>query len=191
MLAPLGWLKEYVDIDVSPKELEAKLFSAGFEVEEMVEIGKDISGVVVGLVTECSLIPDTHISICRVDCGEKGSFQICCGADNVRVGKKFPAALVGATVYATARDHVTIEGVMTIKKGKLRGEESEGMLCSGVELGLTEEMYEGAGYLGLLELPDDAPLGADIKPIVGLDEVIFDIGIRQPPRLSKHYRYGS
>ncbi len=177
MLAPLSWLKDYVDIDVTPKELEEKLFSAGFEVEEVKEIGKDISGVVVGLVEECNLIPDTHISVCRVNCGEKGTFQICCGADNVRVGKKFPAALVGATVYATAKDHVTIEGIMTIKEGKLRGEVSCGMLCSGVELGLSEEMYPGAGYMGLLELPDDAPLGEDIKPIVGLDEVIFDIAI--------------
>ena len=177
MLAPLSWLKEYVDIDVSHKELEEKLFSAGFEVEEVNEIGKDISGVVVGLVEECELIPDTHISICRVNCGEKGTFQICCGADNVRVGKKFPAALVGATVYATAKDHVTIEGVMTIKSGKLRGQESNGMLCSGVELGLSEEMYPGAGYCGLLELPDDATPGEDVKPLLGLDEVIFDIGI--------------
>lgn len=177
MLAPISWLKDYVDIDISPKELEEKLFSAGFEVEEVNEIGKEISGVVVGLVEECSLIPDTHISICRVNCGEKGTFQICCGADNVRVGKKFPAALVGATVYATAKDHVTIEGVMKIKAGKLRGEESNGMLCSGIELGLTEELYPGAGYLGLLELPDEAPLGADIKPIVGLDEAVFDIAI--------------
>ena len=177
MLAPLSWLKEYVDIDVTAKELEEKLFSAGFEVEEVKEIGKDISGVVVGLVEECELSPDTHISVCRVNCGEKGTFQICCGADNVRVGKKFPAALVGATVYATARDHVTIEGVMTIKAGKLRGQESCGMLCSGVELGLSEEMYPGAGYMGLLELPDDAPVGADIKPLVGLDEVVFDVAI--------------
>ena len=177
MLAPLSWLKEYVDIDVSPKELEEKLFSAGFEVEEVNEIGKDISGVVVGLVEEANLIPDTHISICRVNCGEKGTFQICCGADNVRPGKKFPAALVGATVYATAKDHVTVEGVMTIKAGKLRGAESCGMLCSGIELGLTEDLYPGAGYLGLLELPDDAVPGEDVKPLVGLDEVIFDIAI--------------
>lgn len=177
MLAPFSWLKDYVDIDVSPKELEEKLFSAGFEVEEINEIGKDVSGVVVGLVEECQLIPDTHISVCRVNCGEKGTFQICCGADNVRAGKKFPAALVGATVYATAKDHVTVEGIMTIKAGKLRGQESCGMLCSGVELGLTEEMYPGAGYLGLLELPDDAVPGEDIKPLVGLDEVVFDIAI--------------
>lgn len=177
MLAPISWLKEYVDIDISPKELEEKLFSAGFEVEEVNELGKEISGVVVGLVEECNLIPDTHISICRVNCGEHGTFQICCGADNVRTGKKFPAALVGATVYATAKDHITIEGTMKIKAGKLRGEESNGMLCSGIELGLTEELYPGAGYLGLLELPDDAPLGADVKPLLGLDEAVFDIAI--------------
>ncbi len=177
MLAPLSWLKEYVDIDVNAKELERLLFSVGFEVEELIELGKDISGVVVGEVKTCELIPDTHIHICTVDCGDKGTFQICCGADNVRVGGRYPVALVGATVYATAKDHVTIEGVMTIKKGKLRGVDSEGMLCSGVEIGVSEDMYEGGGYCGLLVLPEDAPLGADIKPIVGLDDYIFDIGI--------------
>ena len=73
MLAPLSWLKDYVEIDVDAKELERLLFSAGFEVEEVVELGKDISGVVVGLVEECNLIPDTHISVCKVNCGEKGT----------------------------------------------------------------------------------------------------------------------
>ena len=77
---------------------------------------------------------------------------------------KFPLALVGATVYATAKDHVTVEGVMTIKKGKLRGYESQGMLCSGVELGVSEDLYPGAGYNGLLVLPDDAPVGARAMP---------------------------
>ncbi len=177
MLVPLSWLRDYVEIDVSPKELEEKLFSAGFEVEEVIENGKDISGVVVGEVKTCTLIPDTHIHVCTVDCGDKGTYQICCGADNVAVGKKFPAALVGATVYATAKDHVTVEGVMTIKAGKLRGETSDGMLCSGAELGVSEEMFEGAGYNGLLVLPGDALPGADVKPIVGLDEVIFDIAL--------------
>lgn len=177
MLAPLSWLKEYVDIDVTPKELEEKLFSCGFEVEELIETGKDISGVVVGLVKECEPIPDTHLSLCQVDAGSHGTFQICCGADNVCAGKKFPLALVGASVYATAKDHVTIEGVMTIKKGKLRGYESHGMLCSGTELGLNEDLYPGAGYNGLLVLPDDAKIGADVKPILGLDDWIFDIAI--------------
>ena len=177
MLAPLSWLKEYVDIDVTPKELEEKLFSCGFEVEELYEVGKDISNVVVGLVEECEGIPDTHLHLCKVNAGAHGSFQICCGADNVEVGKKFPLALIGATVYATAKDHVTIEGVMEIKQGKLRGFDSFGMLCSGTELGLNEDLYEGAGYNGLLVLPEDASVGADVKPILGLDDWIFDIAI--------------
>jgi len=177
MIAPLSWLKDYVDIDITPQELEEKLFSCGFEVEELYEVGKDISKVVVGYVLECEPIPDTHLHVCQVDCGEHGTFQICCGADNVKKGGKFPAALVGATVYATAKDHKTVEGVMTIGKGKLRGYESHGMLCSGVELGVSEDMYPGAGYNGLLVLPEDAPVGADVKPILGLDDWIFDIAI--------------
>ena len=177
MLAPLSWLKEYVDIDVTPKELEEKLFSCGFEVEELIEVGKDVSNVVVGQVESCEPIPETHLNVCQVNAGEHGTFQICCGADNVRAGGKFPLALIGATVYATAKDHVTIEGVMKIKKGKLRGFESFGMLCSGTELGLNEDIYPGAGYNGLLVLPEDAPVGADVKPILGMDDWIFDIAI--------------
>ena len=177
MLAPLSWLKEYVDIDVTPSELQEKLFSCGFEVEDLYEVGKDIHDVVVGLVKTCEPIPDTHLHVCSVDAGSHGTFQVCCGADNVRAGKKFPLALVGAQVIMTGKDHVTVEGVMTIKKGKLRGYDSEGMLCSGVELGVTEDMYKGAGYNGLLELPDDATVGADVKPILMLDDWIFDIAI--------------
>lgn len=177
MLAPLSWLKEYVDIDVTPKELEEKLFSCGFEVEELIEVGKDISNVVVGYVEECEPIPDTHLSLCKVNAGEHGTFQICCGADNVHAGGKFPLALIGATVYATAKDHKTIEGVMEIKAGKLRGYDSFGMLCSGTELGLDDNLYPGAGYNGLLELPEDAMIGADVKPILGMDDWIFDIAI--------------
>ena len=177
MIAPLSWIKEYVDVDVTPQELQDKLFSCGFEVEELYEVGKDISKVVVGKVLTCEAIPDTHLHVCQVDCGEHGTFQICCGADNVAAGGKFPVALVGATVYATAKDHKTVEGVMTIGKGKLRGYESFGMLCSGVELGVSENMYPGAGYNGLLVLPEDAEIGADVKPMLGLDDWIFDIAI--------------
>ena len=177
MLAPLSWLKEYVDIDVTPSELKEKLFSCGFEVEDLYEVGKDIHDVVVGLVKTCEPIPDTHLHVCSVDAGSHVTFQVCCGADNVRAGKKFPLALVGAQVIMTGKDHVTVEGVMTIKKGKLRGYESEGMLCSGVELGVTEDMYKGAGYNGLLELPDDAIVGEDVKPLLMLDDWIFDIAI--------------
>jgi len=177
MIAPLSWIKDYVDVDVTPQELQDKLFSCGFEVEELYEVGKDISKVVVGKVLTCEAIPDTHLHVCQVDCGPHGTFQICCGADNVAAGGKFPVALVGATVYATAKDHKTVEGVMTIGKGKLRGYESFGMLCSGVELGVSENMYPGAGYNGLLVLPEDAEIGADVKPMLGLDDWIFDIAI--------------
>lgn len=177
MLVPLSWLSDYVDIDVTPDELETKLFDCGFEVEEKWQIGKDVSGIIVGLVKECEPIPETHLHVCKVDAGTGEDLQICCGADNVCAGKKFPVALVGAVVYATAKDHVTIEGVMTIKKGKLRGYESQGMLCSGTELGLNEDLYPGAGYNGLLELPDDCEIGADVKEITGLNDWIFDVSI--------------
>lgn len=177
MIVPLSWLKEYVDIDITPQELETRLFDCGFEVETLTQLGADISGVVVGLVTECEPIPETHLHVCKVDCGAHGTFQICCGADNVRVGGKFPAALVGAQVYETERDHVTVTGTMKIKKGKLKGFESHGMLCSGVEIGLNDDLYPGADYCGLLVLPDDAPVGADIKEITGLDDWMYDISI--------------
>ncbi len=177
MLVPISWLKDYVDINVSPDVLEEKLFSCGFEVEEKYQVGKDISNVVVGLVKTCEDIEGTHLHLCKVDAGKHGELQICCGADNVHAGGKFPLALIGATVYATAKDHVTVEGVMTIGQGKLRGYDSFGMLCSGTELGVSEDMYPGAGYNGLLALPDDAEVGADVKPILGLDDWIFDVSI--------------
>lgn len=177
MLVPLSWLKEYVEIDCTPQELQDKLFSCGFEVEELTEVGKDISKVVVGLVEECEPIPDTHLSLCKVNAGEHGTFQICCGADNVHAGGKYPLALIGATVYATAKDHKTIEGVMEIRQGKLRGYDSFGMLCSGTELGLNDNLYPQAGYNGLLVLPQEAEPGADVKPMLGLDDWIFDIAI--------------
>lgn len=177
MKAPLSWLKDYVDIDVSAQELEEKLFSCGLEVEEVIEIGKDISGVVVGEVIECTPVEGTHLSVCKVDCGAKGVFQICCGADNVKKGIKAPCALIGATVYATAKDHVTVEGTMTIKKGKLRGIDSEGMLCSGIEIGINGDLFEGGDVCGLLLLPSEFENGADIKPLLGLDDCIFDIAV--------------
>ena len=177
MKIPFSWLKEYVDIDITPKELEEKLFSCGFEVEELIYLGKDITGVVVGEVKECEPIPDTHLHVCQVDAGTGELLQICCGADNVAAGGKYPVALDGATVYATAKDHKTVEGIAKIKKGKLRGYESNGMLCSGTELGVNGDLYPGGDYNGLLVLPQDAPIGADIRPIVGLDDYIFDISI--------------
>ncbi len=177
MKLPLSWLKDYVDIDICADELCKKLFGCGFEVEELIEVGKDISGVVVGEVVSCEPVEGTHLHVCQVDCGEHGTLQICCGADNVAKGIKAPVALVGATVYATAKDHVTIEGVMTIKKGKLRGIDSFGMLCSGVEIGVNGDMFDGGDYNGLLLLPKEWKNGEDVKPLLGLDDYIFDIGL--------------
>ena len=177
MKIPFSWLKEYVEIDITPEQLEEKLFSCGFEVEELIYLGKDITGVVVGEVKECEPIPETHLHLCKVDAGTGELLQICCGADNVCAGKKFPVALDGATVYATAKDHKTVEGVAKIKKGKLRGYESCGMLCSGTELGVNDDLFPGGDDNGLLVLPDDAVIGADIRPLVGLDDYIFDISI--------------
>ncbi len=178
MRLPLEWLQDYVDIsDISVSDLQAKLFSCGFEVEEVIEVGKDIKNVVVGEVVTCEDIEGTHLHLCTVNCGKHGEFQICCGADNVKKGVKVPCALVGATVLSIANDHKTVEGVMTIKAGKLRGYDSFGMLCSGAEIGVTEEMYKGASYDGLLILDASLENGLDVKPIVGLDSVIFDIGV--------------
>ncbi|MBR5738689.1 MAG: phenylalanine--tRNA ligase subunit beta, partial [Lachnospiraceae bacterium] len=177
MLVPLSWLKQYVDIPVTPEVLEEKLFSAGFEVEERYQAGKDISGVVAGLVLSAEPIPGTHLSVCQVDAGPHGTFQVCCGADNVHAGGKYPLALVGATVVKTAKDHVTVEGIATIEAGRLRGYDSFGMLCSGTELGLNEDLYPGAGYNGLLVLPEDTVPGTDVKELTGLNDWIFDISI--------------
>jgi len=168
MKVPFSWLKEYVDIDVSVEELEEKLFGCGFEVEELIRLDAEISRVVVGVVTECEPIEGTHLHLCKVDCGEYGKdIQICTGADNVYVGMHTPAALDGST----------LPGGVTIKAKPLRGIPSAGMLCSGEELGLNDDLFPGAEYYGLLDLPKDTVPGADIAPVVGLDEVIFDISI--------------
>ena len=168
MKVPFSWLKEYVDIDVSAQELERRLFSCGFEVEELIDLGAEISRVVVGVVTEAVPQEGTHLHICKVDCGEYGhDIQISTGAPNVYVGMHTPAALDGST----------LPGGVKIKAKPLMGVESNGMLCSGEELGLNDDLYPGAEVYGLLDLPKDTVPGTDIRPVVGLDDYIFDISI--------------
>ena len=146
MKVPFSWLKEYVDIDVTPQELQSKLFSCGFEVEELIDLGAEISRVVVGVVTEAVPQEGTHLHVCKVDCGDYGhDIQISTGAPNVYVGMHTPAALDGAT----------LPGGIKIKAKPLMGVESNGMLCSGEELGLNEDLYPGAEVYGLLDLPKD------------------------------------
>ena len=182
MKAPFSWLKDYVDIDVSAQELAEKLFSCGFEVEELSYLGAKIDRVVVGEIKALTPHPDSdHMQICVVDCGEEygRELQIVTGAPNVYVGMKTPCALDGSTVVESnpAMLEKNPDGVKKIKKGKLRGVESFGMLCSGEELGINDDFYPGAEFNGLLDLEKDAPVGEDIKKIVGLDDWIFDISI--------------
>ncbi len=182
MKVAYSWLKDYVDIDVSAQALAEKLFSCGFEVEELVYLGEKIDRVVVGEVKALTPHPDSdHMQICVVDCGEQygRELQIVTGAPNVYVGMKTPCALDNSTVVESnpAMLEKNPSGVKKIKKGKLRGVESLGMLCSGEELGINGDFYPGADVDGLLDLPKDTPVGEDIKKVVGLDDWVFDISI--------------
>ncbi len=171
MVVPFSWLKDYVDINVSAEELQGKLFSCGFEVEELTYLGKDVTGVYTGRITACEKHPDAdRLTVCQVDCGSFGSRQICTAATNVFVGAIVPCALDGATVLHEG-------GVQKIKNGKLRGVASEGMFCSGEELGINDDFYAGAEVNGILILEENTPLGADIRPIVGIDDYLFDIAV--------------
>ncbi len=172
MKVPYSWLKDYVDIDCSAQALQEKLFSCGFEVEELLYLGKDITGVYVGEITAVEKHPDADkLQVCRLYFGEEiGSVQICTAATNVFVGAKVPAALNGATVLHDGQ-------VMKIKSGKLRGVASDGMMCSGEELGINDDFYPGAEVYGILILDKDTPVGTDIRKVVGLDDYIFDIAV--------------
>lgn len=171
MLLPYSWLKDYVDVDVTPEELQAKLFSCGFEVEEPTYLGKDVVNVVTGRITKTEKHPDAdRLTICQVDCGALGGRQIVTAATNVFEGAVVPVALDNSTVLHEG-------GVQKIKTGKLRGVVSEGMFCSGEELGISDDFYEGAEVNGILILDGDTPLGADIRPVVGIDDWIFDIAV--------------
>ncbi len=168
MKVPFSWLKEYVDIQVTAEELQEKLFSCGFEVEELIHLGGEISKVVVAEVTECEKVEGTHLYICQVNCGEYGEkIQIVTGAPNVYVGMHTPAALDGAT----------LPGGVKIAAKPLKGIPSNGMMCSGEELGLNEDLYPGAEEYGLLDLPAETVPGTDIRDVVGLNDYIFDISV--------------
>lgn len=171
MLLPLSWLKEFVELDdVSASTLEQKLIECGFEVEETKNLGAEIENCVCGQITQITKHPDSdHLQICKLNCTEKfgTDIQIVTGAQNVFVGAVVPVALHGAT----------LAGGIKIKSGKLRGQESHGMLCSGEELGIDENFFDGAGVDGILILPKNTPLGKDIKEVVGLNDIVFDVSI--------------
>ncbi len=168
MKVPYSWLNEYVDLDITAEELQEKLFSCGFEVEELIDLGAEIRKVVVAKVKSCEKVEGTHLVICKVDCGEYGSdIQIVTGAPNVYEGMHTPAALDGAV----------LPGGVKITAKPLKGIPSDGMMCSGEELGLNEDLYPGAEVYGLLDLPKDTVPGTDIREVVGLNDYIFDISV--------------
>ena len=163
-----SWLKEYVDIEISPKELEEKLFSVGFEVEGIDYLGKDLENVVVGQITSMEHYEGTHLQICHVDCGDKGNDHlILTGANNVFVGAKVPAALVGAKLPCG----------LDIQPRKMVDMISYGMLCSGAEMVLDANWYPGADVNGIMILAEDAPLGMEMRDYLELDDYLFDISI--------------
>ena len=168
MRVPFSWLKEYVDIDCSARELQDILFGCGFEVEELIDLAGDFNRVVVGEVTECVPQEGTHLFLCRIDAGEYGKdIEISTGAPNVYQGMKTVAAL----------DDSTLPGGIHIKARKMQGHMSYGMLCSGEELGLNEDLFPGSEVYGLLDLPKDSVNGTPIAEVVGLNDYIFDIAL--------------
>lgn len=167
MLISLDWLKDYVDINCSVEELADKLVSVGFEVEEIINQKDKCKRCVVGKIEKLEPHPDADkLQICQINIGSE-VVQIVTGATNVKEGDLVPTALDGSDLPCG----------MHIKKGKLRGVMSNGMLCSGEELKLTEDDYKGASVYGIMILNEDYPLGTDINDVVGTNDIILDIGV--------------
>ena len=169
MLAPLSWLKEYVDIDVTPEELEKKLFDCGFEVEQIIPYGDKIDKVVTCKIKEITQHPNAErLRICQVDAGKYGVLQIITNATNVSVGDIVPVAVDGATLATGDR----------IFNGKLRGEPSYGMFCGGEEIGIDDNFYDGAsGDSVLIFNEKDLPLGEEVRDLLALKDYVFDISV--------------
>ena len=157
-----AWLRSYVNPEISTEILVEQLTMAGLEIDSVNPAAAKFSGVVVGQVISMHQHPDAdRLRVCMVAVGEAEPLQIVCGASNVRVGLKIPAALCGAV----------LPGDFKIKKSKLRGEESFGMLCSEKELGLATDAN------GLMELADDAPVGVDIRDYLALNDTIIEVDL--------------
>lgn len=156
------WLREWVNPGVSTEELGHRLTMAGLEVDAIEPVAGEFSNIVVGEVVAVEQHPDAdRLRVCTVNVGEADLLQIVCGAPNVAVGMRVPAALIGAVLPDGTK----------IKKGKLRGVESHGMLCSATELGLVDEAD------GLLPLPLDASPGMDVREFLKLNDVMIELGL--------------
>ncbi|MDD1020795.1 phenylalanine--tRNA ligase subunit beta [Pseudomonas sp. TNT2022 ID1048] len=155
------WLRGWVSPQVSRDELVARLSMAGLEVDSVTPAAGDFSGVVVGEVLSTEQHPDADkLRVCQVSNGAE-TFQVVCGAPNVRPGLKIPFAMIGAE----------LPGDFKIKKARLRGVESNGMLCSQAELQI------GEGSDGLMELPADAPVGEDVRVYLNLDDASIEVDL--------------
>lgn len=155
------WLRGWVNPQVSRDELVARLSMAGLEVDSVTPAAGQFSGIVVGEILATEQHPDADkLRVCQVSSGQE-TFQVVCGAPNARPGIKIPFAMIGAE----------LPGDFKIKKAKLRGVESFGMLCSAAELQISEEND------GLLELAADAPVGQDIRQYLSLDDASIEIGL--------------
>ena len=162
MNVTLNWLKTYIDFEFSPSELADRLTMLGVEVESVKQLGAELEGVIVGSVTSIRPHPNADkLVLCQVDTGGTEELQIVCGAPNVREGMLAPVATIGATLPVG----------LTIKRAKLRGETSQGMLCSEKELGLSDDAA------GLMELPTDTPIGIPLSEALELDNVVFELEI--------------
>lgn len=173
---PMRWLDEYVDINTTTQEFIDKITLSGSKVESVTSLAKDITNVVTGKVLEIEKHPDADkLVITKVDVGNGEPLQIVTGAPNLYVGAIVPVALIGATVYHGA-------SLEKIKKGKLRGIESNGMMCSIEELGFTVHDYPEAPEYGIYIFKDEVPLGADVKKLLEMEDdvVEFEITSNRP-----------
>ena len=167
MLVSYKWLKELVDVDVTTAELSEKMSTTGIEVEGVASPAQGLSNLVVGHVLSCEDVPDTHLHLCQVDTGDEEPRQIVCGAPNVKAGIKVIVALPGARIADNYK----------IKKGKIRGMESLGMICSLQELGLPDSIIPKEFADGIQILPENAVPGESIFPDLDLDDEIIELSI--------------
>jgi phenylalanyl-tRNA synthetase beta chain len=169
MFVSYKWLQEYVDLTgITAKELADRITKSGIEVESVEVLNKGAKGVVVGHVLEREQHPNADkLSKCLVDIGEGEPVQIICGAPNVAKGQKVAVAKVGAV----------LPGNLKIKRAKLRGEESNGMICSLQELGVESKLVPKEYADGIFVFPSDAPVGADALELLNLDDEVLELGL--------------
>lgn len=176
MNLPMTWLKDFVDIDCTTQEFMDAITLSGSKVESLEVMAKDISKVITGKVLEITQHPDADkLVVTKIDVGSGEPLQIVTGASNLKVGDYVPVAMVGATVYHAG-------AVEKIKKGKLRGVESAGMLCSIEELGFTRNDYPEAPENGIYVFTEPVELGVDVVDLLQMkDEVVeFEITSNRP-----------